>query len=50
MYKRGRDLRSIYHGSSDISWQQESFPDANYRYVFYMGETAAFMELLDLRN
>ena len=48
--KRGRDLNKIYHGTSDIFWQLESFPDATYRYLFYMGETADFMELLDLRN
>ena len=49
-FKRANDLKKIYHGTSDISWQQESFPDAHYRYLFYMGETADFMELLDLRN
>lgn len=33
-------LHRSYHGMNSIQWQQRSYPEADYRYLFYMQEPA----------
>ena len=49
-YFRAQQLRRSANGMNAINWQKEAFPDAQYRYLFYMEDPVDTIGLLDFRN
>jgi len=43
-------MRRAVNGMNAINWQQASYPDADYRYLFYMEDPVDTIGLLDFRN